>query len=169
MDPKQRFLQKVGPPNEHGCWPWIAYRNEWGYGNIEYEGKTCLAHRVSYILHYGPIPEGLYILHSCNNRCCVNPDHLRAGTQKDNAIDMVIAGNVSGQILSAQNVHDIRRLLNQGVLNQNAIAYMFGVKQKAISNIKTGISWAHLPEEDSGTAAQSVSGGQCTAATPEDE
>jgi hypothetical protein len=139
-----------------------------GYGQFYFQGGPKRAHRVSYILHHGPIPEGLHILHSCNNRYCVNPEHLRAGTREENMADMAMAGNHYGQILSAQNVHDIRRLLNQGVLNQNAIAYMFGVSRSAISLISSGITWAHLPEEDFGTAAQSVSDGQCTAAIPED-
>lgn len=87
---KQRFEEKflVSP----GCWNWIACTNPKGYGQF----TQLRAHRVSYELYVGPIPEGLSVLHKCDNRRCVNPDHLFVGTQDDNMKDMKRKGRKIG-------------------------------------------------------------------------
>lgn len=71
------------------CWEWTGARHPHGYGWAPFkrDGER-LAHRVSYLISKGPIPEGMHILHSCDNPPCVNPDHLRAGTRRENALDM---------------------------------------------------------------------------------
>lgn len=122
-----------------------------------HDGNKQYAHRVSYILHHGPIPDGLCVLHSCNrgHEGCVNPAHLRAGTHEDNMADRAMAMTNPRQILSPQDVQEIRALLKQGLLNQRQIGELYGVGKKNISDIKLGRKWAHLPEEDSVTAAPS--------------
>lgn len=70
------------------CWEWHGGRSRNGYGLICCEGKMKGTHRVSWIVHNGPIPGGLYVLHKCDNPCCWRPDHLFLGTQKDNMRDM---------------------------------------------------------------------------------
>lgn len=80
-----RFWAKVRlPESPDGCLEWIGARQSLGYGNFRVEGKTLKAHRFSYELNVGPIPEGLVIDHLCRNRACVRPDHLEPVTQKVN-------------------------------------------------------------------------------------
>ena len=82
----------VGPE----CWEWKGARNQYGYGIIRHEGRVLRAHRWAWSLVNGPIPEGLVVMHSCDNRGCVNPDHLSVGTQADNLRDMWAKGRAGG-------------------------------------------------------------------------
>lgn len=74
------------------CWVWNGSRYRKGYGRVSYHGVRQAAHRVAYQLSVGPIPGGLYICHKCDNKFCVNPDHLFAGTQVDNMQDWTKKG-----------------------------------------------------------------------------
>ncbi|MGW2169160.1 HNH endonuclease signature motif containing protein [Streptomyces sp. NPDC001705] len=76
-----------------GCWEWGASRHRNGYGQFHLPGKRhALAHRASWLLLFGPIPDGLHVLHRCDNRPCVRPDHLFLGTRVDNMQDMAAKG-----------------------------------------------------------------------------
>lgn len=82
-----RFMEKVSPEPNSGCWLWLG--SEWGkgYGSFVIErGKGCQAHRAAYELFVGPIPEGLQLDHKCRVHICVNPDHLEPVTQRENTI-----------------------------------------------------------------------------------
>jgi hypothetical protein len=83
-----RFWPKVDRSGE--CWVWTASKMPDGYGQIGVEGhRPKRAHRVSWELHFGPIPPGMLVLHRCDNPPCVRPDHLFLGTSRDNTLDMV--------------------------------------------------------------------------------
>lgn len=86
---KDRFYQKVRE-DESGCHLWTGAQNVWGYGRHKVKGVTYSAHRTAWELANGPIPAGLFVLHHCDNRGCVNPAHLYVGTQRDNMRDVSV-------------------------------------------------------------------------------
>jgi hypothetical protein len=88
---KEKIRYKID--EETGCWIWSGSKKGGnGYGRVSYEGEYIGAHRGSYIAHVGVIPEGMLVLHRCDNRLCVNPEHLFIGTQSDNIQDMLKKG-----------------------------------------------------------------------------
>lgn len=142
-----RFWQKVRKTRE--CWLWTARPGGHGYGRISLggtHGGMMLAHRFSYELHYGPIPDGLCVLHSCDVRLCVNPDHLFLGTRDDNMADMVKkrrqrqGHRVPGAKLNSDQIAAIR----QDQRKQRDIAADYGISQSNVSFIKRGATWAHV-------------------------
>ena len=86
MDIFERFYKKVQMEPNSGCWLWEASCGRNGYGCFQVGKKNRKAHRVSYELHIGPIPDGLQLDHLCRNRCCVNPDHLEPVTNRENCL-----------------------------------------------------------------------------------
>jgi hypothetical protein len=91
---KERFATKWMPEPFSGCWLWTGGINTWGYGVLHRRGahESISAHRAAWELHRGPIPNGLFVLHKCDTRMCVNPDHLFLGTQRDNIHDCMAKG-----------------------------------------------------------------------------
>jgi hypothetical protein len=109
------------------------------------------AHRFSWELHHGPIPDGLFVCHHCDNRSCVNPNHLFLGTHADNIADAVNKGrfdtrlgeNTSNSKLTEQEVLEIVRRCKEGEA-QTEVAEDFGVVKGSIHAIMTGRTWSHV-------------------------
>ena len=113
----QRFLDKVDQDGPNGCWVWTAARTPKGYGCFRFGNRGgARAHRVSYELFVGPIPEGLQVNHHCDNPSCVNPDHLYVGTQKQNRQDAVLRNRTAKGADNGMYTHpETRMYLNRNV------------------------------------------------------
>lgn len=85
--PTDRFWERV--LKTQSCWVWTGGKRRKGYGCLEWEGKKRGAHRVSWELHFGPVPDGLHVLHRCDNPPCIRPEHLFLGTNLENHADRV--------------------------------------------------------------------------------
>lgn len=122
------------------CWPWTWSRNSEGYGRAKLDGRSHPAHRMAYRLARGPIPDGLLVLHSCDNPPCCNPRHLRVGTPKDNGLDTVIRRRRG--VLTDDDLEAIFVARTAGQL-QSAIAQRLGVDQSLISRVLSGEYYAY--------------------------
>jgi len=122
--------------SKSGCHEWLASRKEGRYGQINMNRQNMGAHRVAYELFVGPIPEGQVVRHVvCGNPCCVNPAHLRLGTQGDNNRDTVRDGNwANGRVptLTGTDWPIFLKRLNQLGLSQRRLAKKFGVSRTTI-------------------------------------
>jgi len=151
-DPFQYIKQRTIVDEVTGCWEWTQSRQKNGYGRAYYDKKDWGAHRLSYTAFKGDIPEGLHVLHSCDNRGCCNPQHLRVGTPQDNMNDKVLRGRSNkgskhGRAkLKESDVLEIRKLLQEGMSGAD-IGRKFGVTKAAISQIKIKRTWKHLTDD----------------------
>lgn len=151
--PAERFWDKVERRGD--CLVWTASTNrgkngKGGYGTfmvrkVDGRGQFMSAHRFSYEMENGPIPEGAIILHSCDNRACVNPAHLRAGTYVENSQDALERGRHRGPSgethpaakLTDEQVHTVRQRYAAGGITQRELADEFGVDRSTVSRIVT--------------------------------
>jgi len=139
-----RFWKKVDIRGENECWPWTGGCFRSGYGEIQAgtlnSPKVIRAHRLAFELENGPIPEGMCILHSCDNRLCVNPKHLRMGTIKENNQDMVIRNRIARGFrlpqtkISKEDVAEIRTRASHGETHSR-IAEDYPIQRSHVSAI----------------------------------
>lgn len=143
--PLSRLSGMYMPVTESGCWIWLLALSERGYGSIKHKGKMLKAHRASWMIYRGPIPDGVDVLHQCDIRCCINPDHLFLGTQADNIADMLKknrAADMRGQKNSNAKLtwDDVRAIRSMGGTNQSVADY-YGVGKSIIGHIRNGDNW----------------------------
>jgi hypothetical protein len=139
-----RFWSKVYRPQE-GCWIWTASKKSSGYGAFKAK-RTMPAHHYSWIMKNGPVPEGLFILHSCDNKLCVRPDHLFLGTHQDNMDDMVSKGRQSrdkGLKITKEFAEQLRLEYADGSVSQPVLAQKYGLSLPLVENVLQHRTWVN--------------------------
>lgn len=148
---QDRFMSKVMPEPNTGCWIWTASTNIKGYGQFGIGGnQNCVtSHRVAYEMFKGPIPQKMHVLHYCDNTWCVNPDHLWLGTNLDNVKDRLRKGRGAKGITNSRakltelEVKIIRETHAAG-FSRTAISRYFKMSLTAMRNIIDRINWKHI-------------------------
>jgi HNH endonuclease len=169
---EQRFWCRVKKGLADECWLWSGSTNKKGYGRITLGSRAAgveRAHRVSWLLFRGEIPDGLCVLHRCDNPPCVNPSHLFLGTKRDNTADMVSKGRMVAPPVHRGDMHPLRKdplARSRGEKNGNSrytaeqaltvwkmsgsysdIAAATGINRNFIATVKTGKAWTHVTKD----------------------
>lgn len=144
----------TSPEPMSGCWLWTAGLKGGGYGALTVAGRGAVgAHRLSFERHRGPIPAGLFVCHRCDNRACVNPDHLFLGTKSENTKDMcrkgrhakgVRCGRSRDSRLTDASVAALRAAVLTGGFSQRECARWWGVHPATVNRIVTRKIWRHV-------------------------
>jgi len=144
--------------SDTGCWIWTGTLSNSGYGYFKSIagrkglGRGDIAHRLSHKLFIGPIPDGLDVLHSCDTPACVNPNHLRAGTRKENMADCIKRGRFKLPAPRPGTLNDLAKLTDADVVDiRNSaqslkdLSKKYGIDRTNIHQIITGKTWTHVP------------------------
>lgn len=153
----ERFWAKVDKKSQDECWGWKAYKNKYGYGQIRINNKKYSAHRISWFIHNGEIPEhnsfhGMCALHKCDNPSCVNPTHLFLGTHQENMRDRDAkwrGASLAGEKhwnhkLAEKQVIEIREKYTPRKYSTRKLAEEYGVSQTVIQRVIEYKNWKHI-------------------------
>lgn len=160
--PEPRFWSKAEVGDADVCWPWTGTALNSGYGNfwVGPGDLKMLAHRYAYETRHGPVPVGQVVMHTCDNKLCVNPAHLRAGSSRANSRDMTAKCRMNGGAawrLTADQVAEIRARFVSGSHgrggNRRALAVEFGIDVRTVWKIATGRSGDYRLAEKKARAA----------------
>jgi len=151
---RKKIMDNIEISNTN-CWLWKKSLRSTGYAQIVGYGRARAGHRLSYKLFNGDFDEQLFVCHSCDNRRCVNPDHLFLGTAKDNYFDMVAKsrqniahGEKAGRTkLTKENVYEARKLYESGLHGCTVLAKKYGVTSRTIWCAIKGVTWKHVNGE----------------------
>lgn len=144
-DVKARFWDTVDIQSSNECWLWTGYRNKAGYGVYHFNRLRIMAHRLSLIISGSPMPDGMICLHSCDNPSCVNPNHLRWGTDADNMRDMIEKGRkvVATKPNTPENIA-IKSALVNSTKSHKALAKEFNMPRSLVYYILAGKKWRNV-------------------------
>ncbi len=142
-----RFLSKIEVDSKTGCHNFVGGVDLLGYGRLRLNQSTYLVTRIAWVITNGSIPEGLLVLHKCDNPSCVNTDHLYLGTQQDNMRDKVLRGRNPRAKLTESQVLDILDLYYVQELSARAIARKYNIVYGNIRYIVRGKYWKHVFEK----------------------
>ena len=142
----ERFIEKVEITD--GCWIWAGAVNENGYGSFWDGERSETASRAAYRLFVSPIPDGLFVLHRCDNPKCVKPSHLFLGSHEDNMRDRDLKGRAAklsgSRNPSAKLTEDQAREIKLSSLPAAHFSSKFGIAESIVSSIRKGRTWKHL-------------------------
>jgi len=147
---QKRLEAKSIPVTESGCWIWLGgiRAKSRGYGCLGVGNTVMQAHRASWLAYRGPIPDGKHVLHRCDVRLCINPDHLFLGTNADNVADKVAKGR-GADLRGTKNPRaklteaDVMAI-RQSKLTGPQLAKIYGIAKQNIYAAKHGKTWGHL-------------------------
>jgi len=152
LSAKDRFMRMVDARDHASCWKFLGWSSSRGYGQYTVAGKKHNAHKASYLLFIGKIPDGIVVRHKCDNPSCVNPSHLELGTHQDNMNDRRDRQrgargdryNSGTAKLNPVAVAVMRHMYSRGLKSQSALGRAYGVTQGAVWRVVHGKNWGYL-------------------------
>jgi hypothetical protein len=149
LDPADKAPPAYYDVQPNGCWLWNRGKSRIGYGMVRYGGKYQSAHRAYYAHNVGPIPAGAVVMHTCDEKACVNPDHLKLGTQAENQADMKAKRrSIAGMAAPKGKLTEIdARAIHASDESAPTLAKRYDVSPATIYDIRSGRNWPHLYEE----------------------